>query len=168
MSLVAALDTMAWIWAFKPPEHAKNNTERINCDRAARLFIWLEERKAQIIIPTVCVAELLTPLDEAEQHQMLALISRRLRPAVFDLPPSALAARLHRQAMEDRQKQKGDKPARHVLRADTLIVASARTAGATHFFTEDQDCRKIAERAGLKAMGLDDDPMMPLMEHRNT
>lgn len=167
MNLVAALDTMAWIWALKPTGQAKNEAERVNCERAASLFTWLENQQAQIIIPAICAAELLTPLEEPEQNKMLALIAGRCRPAMFDLSSAALAAHLQRLALADREKQPANKPARHILRADTLIVASAKTAGATHFFTEDRRCKSIAVNAGLVVMGLDDDPNMPLLSHRS-
>jgi len=178
MSLVVALDTMAWIWALKPADQAANATERDYCERAAGLFAWLDDKQADIVVPAVCVAELLTPLGEREQNRLLATLSARCRPAVFDLRTAAMAATLFRQAAAQRKpaakssKSKGKSAPkatpRHVLRADTLIVASARAAGATHFITEDAGCRKVAELAGLIALGLDDDPGFALPIQRDS
>jgi len=35
---------------------------------------------------------------------------------------------------------------RHVLKADAMIVAAAKSAGATEFYSHDKKCRALAKR----------------------
>lgn len=163
MTLVAALDTMAFAWALRDTTASVAQHDRQVQQQALDLFRWLDGEGAQIVIPAISAAELLTPLDQEAQQRMLQLLSRRCRAAVFDLRTAGIAASLYRQTADIKPQYAEATTPTRFFRADTLIVASAKAAGATHFFSHDKACRSIAARAGMIALGLEDDPNYPLL-----
>jgi hypothetical protein len=73
---------------------------------------------------------------------LIATLSERLVCPSFDLHAAAIAADLwaqHQKLPADLQYTK-----RHVLKADVMIVASAKAIGATDFYTHDKRCRALA------------------------
>jgi len=120
------------------------------------LFQALGDASAQIIVPSVAAAEFLSPIEPSQHKATLATIALRFIIAPFDAECASLAAVLfeHGKAAHVR----GTPGVRRVIRADSLIVATAKVAGAAVFFSHDGDCRKPAARAGLRAEDL---PTMP-------
>lgn len=148
--MIVAVDTMTLIWGIR---HDGPDTQ---CKRARWLFRKLDDEGAQVVIPSVSLSEYLVPLDPAKRSAVATQMSERFIVAPFDLPSSVLAATLF---VEERGARKGNEPnARKVLRADCLIVATAKVHGATRFFSEDKECRSIANRAGLEGRALPDAP----------
>jgi hypothetical protein len=43
-----------------------------------------------------------------------------------------------------------------VLKADVLIIATAKAFGVTHYYSNDKGSRRLAEQAGLIALDLPD------------
>jgi hypothetical protein len=70
---------------------------------------------------------------------------------VFDLSASALAAELwirHRGLSKHEQMQ------RVPLKLDVMVLATAKTAGARLFYSNDRKCRALAKSIGLDARDL--------------
>ena len=150
-----AFDTMVLIWGGLQRNNPKRGTVTpwvTEMRRRSRLLIReLEERKERIIIPTVAVAELLVGVASSDHGNFVAVLTERFFCPPLDLRAAALAAELwqyHRDLPAEQQIE------RKVLKSDVLIVATAKVAGATSFYSHDDKCRKLAERAGLKARDL--------------
>jgi predicted nucleic acid-binding protein len=150
-----ALDTMILIWGgLRRPVGSKSSGAENASEmefRSRVLIRDLEDKDEKIIIPAISVAELLTPLDAQEHGDFIAVLTQRFFCPPFDVRAASLSAQLwqyHRGLPPKEQLQ------RSVLKADVLIVAVARLAGATTFYSHDAKCRKLAERAGMKAKEL--------------
>jgi hypothetical protein len=99
----------------------------------------------------VTVAELLCAVEPQDHGNFVAALTNRFFCPTLDLRASALAAELwryHRGLPSEQQIQ------RSVLKADVLIIATAKVAGATTFYSHDEKCRKLASRAGMRARDL--------------
>src|SRR5713101_8018830 len=146
-----AVDTMIMIWGLKKIKPKSSRQDLVEVQ--ARTNILFQNLKDQrIIVPATVVAELLCGIPAKEHGQFVAEIQERFFCPPFDLSACALAARLW-------QFQKGlqskDKPKeRSCLKADMMIVATAKVAGASKFFSHDQTCRRLAEEAGMQAFDL--------------
>ncbi len=144
-----AIDTMTLIWGIRkdgPDEQQK---------RAKFLFQKLEEEKAQVIVPAIVVAEYLVPVRQDERDRVAALLGESFRVVPFDIRCTVLAAQIFGQF----KKGKASKTVggRDLLKADAMIVASAKAAGASVFYTDDKRCRKMAGSV-MEARGLPDIP----------
>lgn len=126
--------------------------------RAKILMKMLAENNANLCIPTMVVAELLAPIDPAKHPKLIAGFDKHFFCPAFDLRASGLAARLW-------QFERGlgngggglphdERSDRRVLKADAVIVATAKVAGATTFYSHDVRCRRLAAEAGMKACDL--------------
>jgi hypothetical protein len=95
---------------------------------------------------------LLCGIDKKNHGQVAAEIQARFFCPPFDLRACALAAelwQLHESWPKDEKYQ--DRP---LLRADTMIVASASVAGASRFYSHEDKVRDLAGEAGMKAFDL--------------
>jgi len=112
-------------------------------DRARYLFASLDEREAQVIIPSVVLSEFLVKVESGKMASTTAALAERFLIVPFDVRSAALAAELF--ARFKGKRTVGKAGARDCLKADALIVASAKTGGARTFFSDDSECRKMAE-----------------------
>ena len=145
MSTIVAIDSMTLVWGVR-----KQGTDE-QIQRAKWLFEMLEEEKSQIVVPTVAVAEYLTPIPSNDHAAVLAAMRERFLLAPFDVRAASLAAQLFG---EGRIVRTVGKPgARKCLRADSLIIATAVTFGARVFYTGDDDCRTMASKV-MEAKGM--------------
>jgi PIN domain len=149
------LDTMVLIWGGLRPPVARNpaaSAHAVDMEFRSRVLIRdLEDRGEKIIIPTVAVAELLTALDDHLHGKFIAALTDRFFCPPFDLRAAAMAAQLwqwHRRLPPEQQIQ------RSILKADVLIIAVAKVAGASVFYSHDAKSRKLAAQAGMKALDL--------------
>jgi predicted nucleic acid-binding protein len=124
----------------KSGEHSADSEDRRV--RSRLLMHRLFRDKATIFLPTVAISELLVPVPSAQRGALVALLTEKFVCLPFDLAAAAIAADLwsqHKKLPQDQQYG-----SRHVLRADTFIVASVRAAGATAFYSHDRQCRALA------------------------
>jgi predicted nucleic acid-binding protein len=136
---IVALATMALAWGIRK----KGSKENIK--RARYLFNELEQDDAQIVVPSVVVAEYIAAIaDQPERDQTVAEMSVRFILAPFDQRDALLAAQLWRDGKSKREL--GSKGSRVCLRADVMIVATAVGHGAREFYTNDTDCLKMAKK----------------------
>lgn len=143
---IVAVDTMILVWGIR----RDGSEEQVK--QAGWLFKELDDNDTQVLVPSIALAEYLTPCDPATHSDVIAPLAKRFIIAPFDVKCAALAARLFLEGKQDRQM--GVENARNLLKSDSLIVATAAVHGARTFYSEDADCRTLAERARLKAEAL--------------
>jgi hypothetical protein len=146
---------MILIWGGLRPQVARSpgTPEHVaEMEFRSRVLIRdLEDKGEKIIIPTVAVAERLTPLEAHQHGQFIATLTERFFCPPFDLRAAAMAAQLwqwHRRLPPQAQIQ------RSILKADVLIISVAKVAGASVFYSHDAKSRKLAAQAGMKAVDL--------------
>ena len=93
-------------------------------------------------IPTIVVAEYLVPADKKAHASIIEAINRRFLIRPFDIECASLAAELFKVGKPMRTA--GIPLGREVLRADTLIIATAKVHKAKVFYTDDANCRALA------------------------
>lgn len=156
---MVAIDTQILIWGVR------RDGDKSMIERADWLFESLDDQEAQIVVPSVCVAEYLVKVPEADHGSTLALISDRFHIAPFDPRCCSLAARLWAKAETLRTRGKVD--CRVCLRADCLVVAAALTYGADRLCSNDAGCRRLASGTRMEPFDLPTSreflwgPMMP-------
>jgi predicted nucleic acid-binding protein len=139
---------MVMIWGLRRgPSRQVSELER----RARILLRQLEEEKAAIILPTVVVSELLVPIAPDKHGEFIAELRRRFICPPFDLQAASLAADLWQR---HRQLPRPEQAKRSTLKADTLIVATAKVAGAQVFYSHEAKARRLARLAGLDGRDL--------------
>jgi hypothetical protein len=148
-----ALDTMVLIWALrKDPKKGKLTDHDAEMLRRSRILLRdLDEKKQIVILPAVAVAELLCPIDPKEHGKFIAVLTQRFFCPPFDIRAASLAAELWQY---HRGLPATEQISRTVLKADVLIISSAKVGGASTFYSHDAKCRKLAAHAGLKARDL--------------
>jgi predicted nucleic acid-binding protein len=152
---VIALDTMTIIWGIKSQGAKAGNPKQrdlreMRC-RARILLDVLESEAQMVIIPTIALAEVLLGVEEKMHVQFIDTIQKRFYCPPFNLPASALAAKLwqlHHKLPAQEQI------ARTTIKADIQIIATAAAHGAKQFYSHDKKARKVAELAGMVGVDL--------------
>lgn len=140
-----AIDSMVLVYAGWVPRKSTGKTkelEELKVRAQALLRMHQKKGKATIILPTIAISEILVPVPEAQKGVLAAKLSALFVCPAFDLPAAAIAASLwsqHKKLPSDLQYEN-----RHVVRPDAMIVASAKSSGATDFYTHDRKCRALA------------------------
>jgi len=134
---MVAVDTNTLHWAVRK----QGSSDKIT--HARYLFQELERDKAQIIVPSIVVAEYIIPVPPNLRSPVVAKLGQRFIIEPFDAKDATLAAKLWDYGKAHRNM--GAQNSRTTLRADTLIVATAVNHGATEFYTDDADCLALAK-----------------------
>jgi predicted nucleic acid-binding protein len=148
---IVAVDSQTLVWGVR-----RDGTDEQK-QRAKWLFDALDAEDAQIIVPSVVVAEYLTPISPEKHDAVIASISGRFLIAPFDVLCASLAAELFQIGKPLREMGAQAPDCRKCLRADTLIIATAKVKGATVLYCGDTRCRKLATRI-MTAQDLPDMP----------
>ena len=133
--MIAGIDAQILIYAGVAPR--KNAVDERLEERAQILLHTL--RKDIVVLPLVAVSELLIPVSLAKRGLLMTTLDELFLCKEFDQQAAAIAADIwsrHKEIPADQQYKD-----RHILRADSLIVATAKAANATVFYTHDRDCR---------------------------
>ena len=150
-----AIDAMVLIWGLQKPHHkGKKATNQDVADmrrRAKLLLRTLAEAKETVVVPAIVVSEVLLGIRPAEHGEFIAALQEHFFMPPFDVRAASLAAQLW---LETRELPKEQQPARTTLKADVLIVATAKVAGAEVFYSHDGNFRKLAGRAGMRGEDL--------------
>ena len=153
--MTVSIDTMTLIWGVQGFGAKSGNLRQPDLKekqfRARVLLELLEDRKEEIVIASVVVSEFLIGVPSARHKDFLAAIDKRFRVHPFDLPACALAASLWLQHKKHPPAGQAD---RTCLKADMLIVATAKLAGSAVFYTNDANCRNLASLANMRAEDL--------------
>jgi predicted nucleic acid-binding protein len=122
----------------------------------------LAELGTALCIPSVVVSELLAGVDPSKHAKLLADFDKRFFCPPFDVRSAGLAARLWQfeRGLPGASSglPKDQRSDRRVLKSDILIVATAKAAGATTFYSHEEKCRRLAKQAGMKPEDL---PLSP-------
>ena len=132
-----AVDTMVLQWAIR---RKGGSADKIK--HALYLFAEFEREHAQIIVPSVVVAEFLIGVHPEAWPAVVASFTERFLVEPFDTKDTIMAATLWNYGKAHRAM--GIPGARVRLRSDTLIIATAVGHGATEFYTDDDDCFAMA------------------------
>jgi len=139
---VIAIDSMVLVYAGLVPRKSNEKSKELE-ELAIRAKLLLHmHRTDTIVLPTVAVSEILVPVPKGQRGILAAKLSERFLCPSFDLSAAAIAASLWSQYKKLPSDLKYKK--RPVLRADAMIVAAAKAAGATKFFSNDKRCRALA------------------------
>ncbi|MCH7525848.1 MAG: PIN domain-containing protein [Planctomycetes bacterium] len=131
---------------------AKLNPAQEDLQRRATILLQqLEEDKSEIVVPTVVVAELLAPVDPQKHGDFIAELRRRFICPPLDLQSASVAAELWQ---KHRKLPSKERLKRLTLKADALIVATAKVAGARVFYSHDPKCRRLARLVDLESKDL--------------
>jgi predicted nucleic acid-binding protein len=137
LSNIVAIDSQTLIWGVRK----EGNAEQLQ--RAQWLFEELSNiRNCQVLISSIVIAEYLVPADKKAHPAIIESINQRFLVKPFDVQCSSLAADLFRRGKPMRPN--GVPMGREVLRADTLIIATAKVHRAQIFYSGDVDCRALA------------------------
>ena len=146
----SAIDAMIVIWGLKQGHYKgrRPTTQDVGemRRRAVILLDELHEAKEEVIIRAVAVAELLLGIEPKNHGLFVAKLQENFRLPPFDLAACSLASRLWQTA---RELPKDQQQERVCLKADVMIVATAKVAGTTTFYSHEPKVRKIAEMAGM-------------------
>jgi hypothetical protein len=151
------IDAMILVYAgLVPSNDAPPNSHLVELGIRAKLLLYqLTRDHPAIILPTIAISELLVPVPPSKTGALIAALTEQFVCPTFDLPAAAIAADLwarHKKLPRESQYKN-----RHVLRADAMIIASVKAAGATAFYTNDKTCRTLASLV-IPAHGLPDKP----------
>ena len=119
--------------------------------RAKILIQNLEIEGATIVVPAVVVAEYLIGIEPEHHDATMRAFREEFEIPPFDLKAVSIAAKLwlaHRTLPHNEQLE------RRVLKADVLIIATAKAFGVTHYYSNDKGSRTLAQQAGLIAKDL--------------
>jgi len=146
------MDTQVLTWIKRTPKVMADERQRQKIEQAGYLLEELEASKAQIMLPSVVVAEYLSAIAPGDRGNVLAELSEQFWIVPFDQKDTITAARLFDFGQTTRKK--GQVNSRRVLRADSLIVATIKNHGAREFYCEDAGCCGLAREVGLTAKPL--------------
>jgi predicted nucleic acid-binding protein len=149
-----AIDAMVLIWGLKSAQHKgkKPSAHDVEMRRRTRiLFEELAEDKETVVVSAVVAAEVMAGIDPADHPNFVAELQGRFFLPPFNLQAASVAATLWRAT---RVLPKDEQPDRKTLKADVMIVAAAKVAGATKLFSHDGNLKKLAARAGITASDL--------------
>lgn len=134
---------MILVYAGVVPSKGLNEQREELRIRAVRLLDELDHDGVTVILPTVAIAELLVPVPASDTGKLIKELTRRFVCATFDLQAAAIAATIwaeHKKLPRDQQYKD-----RTALKADAMIVACAKAAGASVFYSHDRGSRAIAK-----------------------
>lgn len=140
---------MTMIWGVLSGGKPEDDEKR----RRARILIKdldSQNPKPKIIVSSIVVAELMTGMTEDEKARFLSELTRGFEIAPLDVKAAALSAQLYDMHRDLKTSEPND---RKLFRADTLIIASSRAAGASVFYSDEQRARRMASSV-MEARGL--------------
>jgi len=131
---------MVLIYAGIAPRSSQIDNELVISSKI--LLTKLTREKATVVLPTICVSEMLVPVEHDRHGTLLMQLQSLFLCYPFDIRASSIAAELFKQhrAMNEAERYRD----RILLKADVMIVATAASAGATDFYSNDIGCRRLA------------------------
>lgn len=119
-------------------------------EQARQLFEDLDQSNAQVMIPSVVVAEFLAGIPKLQHGNLLNALNRRFQIPPFDTRTAALAAELWLEAAErnphlkDQVKEAFPRTEKAKIKADMMILATALARDADILYTHDGPLAKVA------------------------
>ena len=155
--MIVGLDTMILIWGFCGNPSPRDIEHQREMKRRARiLLVDLSKRQDTIVVSAITVAELLVKIPKQDHGKFIATLQDYFYCPSYELPTCSHAADINSRYLDSIRQSGGAAVhgGRDLIKADTLIVASALSAGAEVFYSHDDRCRKIATMAGIVAKDL--------------
>jgi len=129
--------------------------------RIQHLMKMLESAKAQIIVPTPALSEVLIGAgDAAPQYLEIINKSSRFKIAPFGERAAVEAAASHREAITAGNKKEGSASWSKV-KFDRQIVAIAKVERAERIYSNDSDIVRFGARDGIEVITLEQLPLSP-------
>lgn len=152
---MVAIDTMVVIFGIRAAQKgsAKPVDQKLK-DLRRRALVLLETLAASgetVVLPSIAAAEVLAGIPTKDHGSFLAELQDRFLIPPFNVRASQVAAQLWQQ---HRGLPKSEQIARSTLKADTMIVATARVVGATALYSHEPKVRRLAELAGMAGRDL--------------
>ncbi|MBI1278920.1 MAG: PIN domain-containing protein [Anaerolineaceae bacterium] len=143
---VVCVDTQILYWAIV----GKSVRGSENLIAPATDFMkWLDKQEATIIIPTIVAGEMLVPVDENDYAKVLGKLKEDWRIVEFDLKAAAIFARIRKEHIINKRYQDirliHPDLTRKELDADTMIIATAISHGATKLYSHNDGLRELAK-----------------------
>lgn len=131
-------------------------------DRVEFLIETLDKSKAQIVVPTPALAELLVRAGD-KGPAIVAYLNKTsvFRIAPFDEIAAVELAVLTRAALDAGDKKAGSSEPWQKIKVDRQIVAIARVERASIIYTTDASVRSYAFAQGMQAQGVHELPLRP-------
>ncbi len=142
------LDNHILIWGIRGYS-TPGQEDRV--ERARDLFTELDESDAQVLVPSVVVAEFLAGVPRAHHVSLLDVLNRRFEIPPFDVRTAAVAAELWRDAasrnphLKNLVKEAFPGTEKAKIKADMMILATALVRKADVLYTHDGPLRRVAE-----------------------
>jgi predicted nucleic acid-binding protein len=145
MGDLVCFDSHVLIWGIS--EYATDGQEDM-IDRTKRFLKWLDNRKTQILIPSVIIAEFLMSVPPEHHTSITNLLERSFVVAPFDTQAASMYSRIWQEKKGQgivKQLQKGGKT-REAIKVDCMLVAIAVVRKASIIYSHDRiGVAKIAE-----------------------
>lgn len=143
---IICLDTQILYWGIV--KKAVHGTENL-IEPAGQFLKWIESQGHDIIIPTIVLGEMLIPIPDYEQGNVLVQFKRDWMVVDYDTKAALTYAKMRR----DHIVQKRFKDLRHLhpdvtkkeLVADAMIIATAIAHGAEKIYSHNEDFLALAE-----------------------
>ena len=136
---IVAIDSMTLVWGIR--EEGPDEM----CRRAKFLFSEFTREKTQVLLPSVVVAEYLTAAAKSSHEAIIDELKDRFHIVDFNEHCTSDAAHLFQIGKPMREKGKASE--RVALRADTMIIATAKTYGATTLYSGDKNLRRAITKS---------------------
>ncbi len=157
------LDTQIISWGIF--ERCSDGQEN-NIQYAKKLLEQICGNGDEIIMPTVVVAELLTPLHESQHPMAMNLLDMAVTCAPFDLGCASRFALLWQRKNDEgvvKDLMKNHDAKRQEVKADCLIVATAAQNKVDVIYSNDKKLRKFA----TGVVDAEDLPQIPVQQSLN-
>ncbi len=135
---IVAIDSMILVWGIR--EQGTSD----QCFRARWLLEQFTKRETQVIVSAMVLSEFLTALDPSHYEEVIAAMRKRYLLTPITPECAAIAAELFQAGSKLRVK--GQPGGKSILRADTFVIAAARIHGAGRLYSNDGDCRDLANK----------------------
>lgn len=144
---IVGLDTQTLIWALDEIK----SSEPEKTQRALWLLGYLSQIKARVVLSTVVVGELMTQMPPEKHAGFVQSLSNRFDIVPFDVKAASRSAEVFNSVKHLKGEGEG---ARKTFKADLMIVSQAWASGAADFYSDDDRCRKLADRVGMRGLPL--------------
>lgn len=131
-------------------------------DRVDQLIEALEASRTKLLIPVPVLAEILVLAAESGPEHLAEFESSAVyRIGNFDTRSAVEAAAMELDAKKGGDKKGGSESDWQRVKVDRQIVAIAKANGCKSIYTNDDGLKTLAEKAGIKALGVWDLPEPP-------
>lgn len=143
-AMVVGIDSNIVVYAGLVARKAANGETTRQQQLVKRAKILLHElRHDTVILPMIAVSELLVPAPMSTHGLIIAELKKVFACPDFSVAAASIAADLWARHAKSSIKSKSQD--RVALRADVKIIATAKATGAKLFYTNDDDCRALAD-----------------------